>query len=36
MVDGYFYLDDTWYSQELPTTADGKVYIYLGEASSGY
>lgn len=36
MVDGYFYLADDWYSQDLPTTEDGKVYIYIGEAFSGY
>lgn len=36
MDDGYFYLADDWYSQDLPTTEDGKVYIYIGEAFSGY
>lgn len=28
--NGLFYLADTWWSQELPTTDDGKVYIYIG------
>ena len=32
--DGLFYLDDTWWTQTLPTTEDGKVYIYLGDAYS--
>lgn len=36
MNNGYFYLDDDWYSQDLPTTNDGKVYIYFGEAYSTY
>ena len=31
-----FYLDDTWWTQTLPTTADGKTYIYLGEAYNTY
>ena len=31
--DGLFYLDPTtWWSQDLPTTEDGKVYIFLGTA----
>ena len=34
--DGLFYLDDTWWTQTLPTTEDGKTYIYLGEAYSTY
>lgn len=33
---GLFYLDDTWYTQSLPSTADGKVYIYLGHAYDTY
>jgi len=35
--DGLFYLDtteDDWVTQTLPTTEDGKVYIYLGLGSS--
>lgn len=36
MNNGYFYLDDDWYSQDLPTTNDGKIYIYFGEAYSTY
>ena len=32
--DGLFYLDSTWWTQTLPTTEDGKVYIYIGDASS--
>ena len=34
IVNGLFYLADVWWSQTLPTTDDGKVYIYLGEAVS--
>lgn len=34
--DGLFYLDDTWWSQSLPTTDDGKCYIYLGAVYSWY
>ena len=35
--DGLFYLDSTkWWTQTLPSTADGKVYIYLGEAFDYY
>lgn len=34
--DGLFYLDDTWWTQTIPSTEDGKVYIYLGEAYSTY
>lgn len=34
--DGLFYLDDTWWTQTLPTTADGKIYIYLGDAFDYY
>lgn len=29
-------LADTWWTQTLPTTADGKIYIYLGIAYSTY
>ena len=32
--NGLFYLDDLWYTQTLPSTNDGKVYIYIGEAYS--
>lgn len=35
--DGLFYLDTTkWWTQELPTTEDGKVYIYVGHAINTY
>lgn len=34
--DGLFYLDATWWTQTLPTTADGKLYIYLGDAWDYY
>lgn len=33
-TDGLFYLSDTWWTQTLPTTEDGKIYIYLGDAYS--
>lgn len=36
VTNGYFYLDDTWHTQDLPTTDDGKVYIYFGEAQSTF
>lgn len=32
--DGLFYLDTPWWTQTLPVTEDGKVYIYLGDAYS--
>ena len=35
-LDGYFYLDTTWWTQTLPTTNDGKLYIYLGDAYDYY
>ncbi len=35
-TDGLFYLDATWWTQTLPTTADGKLYIYLGDAYDYY
>lgn len=35
-TDGLFYLDDDWWTQTLPTTEDGKVYIYLGDAYDAY
>lgn len=34
--DGLFYLDATWWTQTLPTTANGKLYIYLGDAFDYY
>lgn len=33
-ADGLFYLDDTWWTQTLPTTEDGKVYIFVGNVIS--
>lgn len=30
MTNGLFYLESTWWTQTLPTTADGKVYMYVG------
>ena len=35
-TDGLFYLDTTWWTQTLPSTADGKLYIYLGDAHDYY
>ena len=32
--DGLFYLASTWWTQTVPTTSDGKIYIYLGIAYS--
>lgn len=32
--DGLFYLDNTWWTQTEPSTEDGKVYVYLGDAYS--
>lgn len=34
--DGLFYLDATWWTQTLPTTEDGKLYIYIGDAYDYY
>jgi len=34
--DGLFYLADTWWAQSLPTSADGKIYIYIGDALDTY
>lgn len=34
--DGLFYLDTKWWTQTLPTSADGKLYIYLGDAYDYY
>lgn len=34
---GLFYLDTTkWWAQDLPSTDDGKVYIYIGDAYDWY
>ena len=33
-ADGLFYLDTTWWTNTLPTTNDGKVYIQMGKALS--
>lgn len=30
--NGYFALDDTWWTQTLPTSEDGKVYVLVGGA----
>ena len=35
--DGLFYLDTTkWWTQTLPTSEDGKIYIYIGDAYDYY
>lgn len=34
--DGLFYLAEKWWTQTLPTTADGKIYIYIGDAYDYY
>ena len=34
--DGLFYLDETWWTQTLPSTDNGKVYIYIGDAYDYY
>lgn len=34
--DGLFYLDTTWWTQTLPTSDDGKLYIYIGDAYDYY
>lgn len=36
VTNGLFYLDSTWWTQTLPTSADGKVYIYIGDAYDYY
>lgn len=33
---GYFALDDTWWTQTLPTSDDGKVYVLVGGAYNTY
>lgn len=35
-ADGLFYLDTTWWTQTLPTTADGKVYVDIGMTYDTY
>lgn len=34
--DGLFYLADSWFTQTLPTSDDGKVYYYLGGSYDTY
>lgn len=35
--DGLFYLDQTtWWTQTVPTTEDGKTYVYIGMAYTAY
>ena len=34
--DGLFYLDDIWWTQTLPSTNDGKYYVYIGIAYGSY
>jgi len=34
--DGLFYLDSTWYTQTLPSSADGKVYVEIGMTYDTY
>lgn len=34
--NGYFALDDTWWTQTLPTSDDGKVYVLIGGAYNTY
>lgn len=36
VTNGLFYLDSTWWTQTLPTSANGKVYIYIGDAYDYY
>ena len=35
-ADGLFYLDTTWWTQTLPSTADGKIYLYIGDVYNYY
>lgn len=35
-TDGLFYLDTTWWTQTLPSTDNGKLYIYIGDAYDYY
>ena len=34
--DGLFYLDTTWWTQTLPSTEDGKLYIHIGDCTDYY
>jgi len=34
--DGLFYLDNPWWTQTLPSTEDGKLYIYIGNSYDRY
>ncbi len=34
--DGLFYLDANWWTQTLPSSADGKIYIYIGDVYDWY
>jgi len=34
--DGLFYLDDVWWTQTLPSTNNGKYYIFIGIAYNTY
>lgn len=34
--DGLFYLDENWWTQTLPTTEDGKVYVDIGMSYDTY
>ena len=34
ITNGLFYLDNTWWTQTIPTSQNDKVYIYLGSAYS--
>ena len=34
--DGLFYLDTKWWTQTLPSSEDGKLYIYIGDAYDYY
>ena len=34
-VDGLFYLDSTWWTNTLPSTNDGKIYVKVGKYISG-
>lgn len=36
ILNGKFYLADTWWTDSLPNTEDGKVYIYIGQMYSKY
>lgn len=36
VLNGLFYLDSTWWTQILPSSDDGKVYVYIGDAYDYY